>query len=277
MQQNTDLPMLVLLGLTSDNSKERTVTGIARLLKTEKYKVSRSIAELEKEGLADRSDSRDIRLTEKGLEKAKQFQERVDVSMSHLLYEGMSVENAQHDAYVWSFRCTDEYLEIVRKGMERCRVKYELRNSPTFSGDELCRHIGDGKILLPFLFYRENVHNSSNILSMANEGFEHPCTLAVENGIGKIFLRVKKMSAKSQINGQFLSGHVTNLKYFIAGEFTEARYDGESYTIPAEAVSFVNVGEGISQVFHGTVCIQMDCTVGVQHMPTSRAMFTILI
>ena len=111
MQQNTDLPMLVLLGLTSDNSKERTVTGIARLLKTEKYKVSRSVSELEKEGFVNRSDSRDIRLTEKGPEKAKQFQERVDVSMSHLLYEGMSVENAQHDAYVWSLRCTDEYLQ----------------------------------------------------------------------------------------------------------------------------------------------------------------------
>ena len=119
--------------------------------------------------------------------------------------------------------------------------------------------------------------NSSNILSMANEGFEHPCTLIVKDGVGEIKLRVTSMSAKSKINDQFLSGYVTNLKYYIARQFANAVWDGECYTIPADAIRFVNIGDSMGQILHGTVCVQMECTVGVQHMPTSRAMFTLLI
>lgn len=277
MEQLEALDMQVLLGLLNNAPEDRTVTRIARALKTEKYKVSRSMIALEDAELVDRSEPRHPKLTEKGLTEAKRIQERADVSLSHLLYEGMSMENAQHDAYAWARDCTDEYIEIVRRSVERCRIKYELRNKITFSGGELCRLMKDSRTLLPFLFYRENMQNSSNILSMANEGFEHPCTLIVKDGVGEIKLRVTPMSAKSKINDQFLSGHVTNLKYYIAGQFANAVWDGECYTIPADAISFVNIGDSMGQILHGTVCVQMDCTVGVQHMPTSKAMFTLLI
>ncbi len=132
------------------------------------------------------------------------------------------MENAQHDAYTWARDCIDEYIEIVRRSVERCRIKYELRNKITFSGGELCRLMKDSRIMLPFLFYRENMQNISNVLSMANEGFEYPCTLIVKDGVGEIKLRVTSMSAKSKINDQFMSVHVTNLEYYIAGQFANA-------------------------------------------------------
>lgn len=157
MEQLEALDMKVLLGLLNYDPKDRTVTGIARALKTEKYKVSRSISALELAGLVDRSEPRHPKLTEKGLTEAKSIQERVDVSLSHLLYEGMSIENAQHDAYAWARDCTDEYIEIVRRSVERCRIKYEFRNKKTFGGGELCSFMRDSRTPLPFLFYRDNV------------------------------------------------------------------------------------------------------------------------
>lgn len=68
-----------------------------------------------------------------------------------------------------------------------------------------------------------------------------------------------------------------NLRYFESGRFVSAESNGQVYSFPAAVLSFVSVGTGIGQVLHGTVGLQMDCSVGILHMPTSTAVFTILI
>ena len=60
-------------------------------------------------------------------------------------------------------------------------MKYELRGQKQFSGAALCKKLKDGCYSLPFLIFREHIKNGSN-LSMANEGFEHPCSLYVKDG-----------------------------------------------------------------------------------------------
>ena len=272
-----DLTMRVLLCFLKSAPEDCTVTGISHTLKEEKYKISRAVIELEKEGLVDRSDQRHPILTETGRKQAEELQSRTEISLSHLLYEGVSLENAQRDAYVWAKFCSDETMNVIRGSEERYRVKYELRDQKTFSGAELCKKMRNGTYQLPFLIYREQMKNGSSILSMANEGFEHPCTLVVEKGVGSLQLRPARMSAKSKLTGSFMRGQVTNLRYFVDGHFVSAESKGKFYSFPAEALSFVNVGDGIGQVLHGTVCLQMDCTVGIVHMPTSKAIFTLLI
>ena len=256
--------------------EECTVTAIARTLGEEKYSVSRAIASLEKEECVSREDVRNPRLTEKGRLMAEQYSERLEITLNHLLYEGVDMESAKKDAFVWALYCTDSTMEAVRATEERYRVKYELRNQKRFNGGTLCKKLKDGCYSFPFLIFREHIKNGSN-LSMANEGFEHPCSLYVKNGIGTVQLRAVPISAKSPHSGMRMSGRVKSIRYFDAGRYISAESNGQIFSFPAEVLQFVNVGADAGQILHGSVCLQMEASVGPIHMPDSTAIFSMLI
>ena len=67
------LRLRVMLCFLESAPGDCTVTGISRTLKEEKYKISRVLIALEKEGLVDRFDTRNPHLTEKGQEAAKRL------------------------------------------------------------------------------------------------------------------------------------------------------------------------------------------------------------
>ena len=56
---------------------------------------------LEREGLLDRSDPRRPCLTEAGRARVAYYEERTNVVLNHLLYEGLDIGSAVHDAYAW--------------------------------------------------------------------------------------------------------------------------------------------------------------------------------
>ena len=112
---------------------------------------------------------------------------------------------------------------------------------------------------------------------MANEGFEHPCTLYVKDGVGTVRLRSVSLSAKSRLSGNLISGTVKNIRYFDSGRFVSAESNGGIFSFPADALQFVGVGSGVGQILHGSLCLQMECSAGPIHMPASEAIFTILI
>lgn len=253
-----------------------TVTGISRILKEAKQNISRAMIALEKEGLLDRSDPRSPILTELGVIRAKQYAERIEITLNHLLYEGVDASAARRDAFLWALYCSDKTMETIRAAEERYRVKYELKEQKQFSGKKLCRLLKNGSYQFPFLIYRERVKNGTNI-SMANEGFEHPCTLYVEDGEGWIQLRAQPISAKSVSSGKLLRGKAQSMQYFDSGRFVDAEVSGNVFSFPAEALHFVNMGNGVGQILHGSCPVKMECSVGPLHMPESTAIFTILI
>lgn len=253
-----------------------TVMGISRTLKESKQNISRSMIALEKDGLLDRSDPRNPLLTELGLLKAKYYAERIEITLNHLLYEGVDIESARRDAFLWALYCSDKTMEAIKATEERYRVKYELREQKQFSGKKLCKLLKNGIYQFPFLIYRENVKRGTNI-SMANEGFEHPCTLYVDNGEGWIQLRAQPISAKSASSGKLLRGRAQSMQYFDSGRFIDAEINGNVFSFPAEALHFVNMGSGVGQILHGSCSVKMECSVGLIHMPESAAIFTILI
>lgn len=57
---------------------------------------------LEKEGLLDRSNPRMPHLTDLGEKRAKYYAERMEITLNHLLYEGVDIENAKSDAFQWA-------------------------------------------------------------------------------------------------------------------------------------------------------------------------------
>lgn len=112
---------------------------------------------------------------------------------------------------------------------------------------------------------------------MANEAFSHPCTLAVANGIGVVRLHPVDLSARSQMTGREMNGRVRRLMYLDGSAFAPAYDDGRAISFPARTLHFLNIGSGVGQILHGSVCLRMQCSVGTKHMPESTAIFTILI
>lgn len=141
MKDNAEiLKLRVLLCFWKLSPADRSVTGIARTLGKEKYAVSRAVSSLEKDGLVQRENARSPQLTEAGRQAASRYSERFETALNHLLYEGVDLESAKQDAFVWTLYCTDSTMETVRATEERYRVKYELRGQKQFSGAALCKN-----------------------------------------------------------------------------------------------------------------------------------------
>lgn len=277
MHESLDiLKMRVLLSFLNEDSKYCTVTGLSNMLGEGKQKISRILISLEKEGYIDRSNQRCPVLTESGEEKARFYENRFNVILNHLLYEGLDIDSAEHDAFAWAMYSSDKGIELIRSSEQRYRAKYELRKQQQFDGALLCEHLSDGEYLFPFLIYKENVTHGSN-LSMANSGFEHPCRLSVKDGFGTVCLKPLDIRARSQMNGKTMYGRVRQLMYFVGEEYIQAEDNGDYITFPANILHFFNIGTGMGQILHGSVCLKMQCTVGTNHMPESVAIFTIMI
>lgn len=271
------LKMQALICFLNEDPALCTVTGLADILGEGKQKISRLLMSLEKEGLLDRSDLRRPRLTQAGREQAAYYEKRTNIVLNHLLYEGLDLNDAEHDAYAWARFSSERGMEIIKSSEQRYRAKYELRRQKEFGGEELCRHLADGEYSFPFLIYRETVRGGTN-LSMANEGFHHPCVLRVADGRGQIVLQPVDLSAKSPLTGRKMNGRVRKLTILQPdGVFMRAEENGENLAFSADVLHFLNIGEGMGQILHGSVCMRMQCSVGTMHMPESTAIFTIMI
>ena len=270
------LKMRVLICFLNENARICTVTGLATMFGEGKQKMHRIFATLEKEGLLNRSNPRSPVLTELGREKAHYYENRINIVLNHLLYEGLDMDNAEHDAYAWALFSSDKGMEIIKSSEQRYRAKYELRKREQFNGTELCKHLHDGEYRLPFLIYKEHMTDGNN-LSMSNSGFKHPCILTVTNGEGTIQLRPKEIWARSQMTGQEMIGRVRMLMYWDGMTFKNAETVNGMLTFPASTLSFLNIGSGMEQILHGSVCLKMQCSVGTNHMPEATAIFAAML
>lgn len=272
MRENSEiLKLRVLLCFLKSDAVNCTVTGISRTLNKEKYVISRTLALLEKDGLVDRIDPRNPVLTKKGYAAAVRSAERLKAAMNHLLYEGVDIDSAKRDALIWSAYCTDATMDAVRSSENRHRVKYELRGQKQFGGGAVCRLLRDGSHQIPFVLYREQVKDGHNI-SPANEGFEHPCTLQIENGIGTVHLRAVN---RRQPTGDFSTGKVSGIKYFYGGWFVNAESGGDVFSLPADALTFLNLGTGTGQILHGSVRLELEYPGAEKH--EKQVIFTVII
>jgi hypothetical protein len=207
---------------------------------------------------------------------AKKYADRMDIATNHFIYEGVSEEKAQKDAMYFSLYCSDETFEVIQSMEEQYHIKHVLRDRKCFNGAVLCGKLRDGSYPFPFIIYRETVKNSSNI-SMANEGFRHPCKLIIKGGSGIVSLKAQNLSHSSAVSGENISGKINNLKYFDGSKYCDAQRNGDALSFPANVLNFVNIGEDSGRILHGSVCLKMTCSAGIIHMPESKAIFTIMI
>ena len=266
----------VLMALCDNVDEEKNVSSIAKILNEKSYKISRVLSALEQEGLVDKKVERHPRLTETGKKKIEEYKYKVGIFINHLLYEGISEENAKKDAVRWALSASEETMNVLDEANERYRIKNELRGECAFSGNILCKLMRDGDYKFSYVFYRM-CSEDGNVLSMANNGFENPCTLSVKNGKGTIRLKSKRVSANSAVNGHMMMGEVSKVMYFDGITYKEAIKEGDEILIPVNMIQFVNSGTGIGQFMNGTVNMKMQCSVGNVHMPESVALFSLTI
>lgn len=265
---------VLLMFLQADTSC--TVTGISRTLDVSKQTISRIIMELEQEGFIDRSNVRKPKLTSLGFQVANMYAEKIRISMNHLMYEGVSIDHAKHDAYFWALFNSENTMDVIRSSEKRFRVKYELRDQRKFSGLFLSKMLEDGKYTLPFIMYRENIKDGS-IISVVDDLFEHPCLLTIKNKKGFIQLRMSCLMRQLENNNELLRCNINNLQYFDNGIFVNAEKSGDTFTIPLDVLHFINMGKGMSQVFHGTVCCKINYDLGENQGVKVTSFLTILI
>lgn len=277
MDKITDILQLrVLLAFNPEDKETTNVTKIARTLQLEKYQVSRLLKQLVDKGLVDKTNNRKPILTQLGKKKLAYYQERIALTINHLTYEGIDLDTAKKDAFAWALYNSDQTMNVIKSFEDQNKLKYELRNETQFNGNLICKYLKDGDYHFSFLIYRQQAKNGSN-LSMANHGFEHPCILHVENGKGVIQLKSLEVSGKSISTGVKMVGHITSMKYFDNGDYISSETYGNIFLIPIDVINFVNVGSGMGQILHGSVPLVITTSVGLNHMPKSEAIFTLII
>lgn len=276
VEELTLLQLRILMCFYNAGSEGCSNSSLNKTLGVEKYILSRAVIDMERMGLVDRSNIRRPILTEKGQREAKYYAERMNITISHLRYEGVDTAAAKQDAYYWALYNSEETMKVIRATEKMYRIKYEMRDKKIFGGNEFCKLMSDGTYHFPLLIYREHA-KGNDILSMGNNGFESSCTMTVKNGVGTLQLQVVKASIISPRDGTRMEGKVKTLKYMQYGDYNTAELVGDVVTIPAAALEFVNVGAGVSQILHGSVAIKISASVGSMYMPESAAFLTLFI
>lgn len=277
MHSKEELQITILTCFLQFSEENRKITKMAQSLGLEKYEMSRQVAQLAKEGLIDRSDSRNPVLTEKGRQLAEKYIRRMELAQNHLIFEGLPKDKARADALMLTLYCSDNFFETIQLLEETMRMKEVFADKAQFSGDEFCEKIKDGSYTFPFIIYREKVKGQNNI-SMANKGFMHPCEVVINGNGGVVLLKPVEISEASKYSGLKMKGKVKHLKYYDGKKFVEAVMHSGHIQLPLKYFHFVNIGsDTMTRILHGSICLRMCCTVGEMHMPESTAIFTIFI
>lgn len=277
MSIKEEMRFKILMCFLQFSEENRKITKMAQSLGMEKYEMSRQVALLAKEELIDRNDVRNPTLTPKGRLLAEKYANRMKLAQNHLTFEGVAKEKIMKDALMLTLYCSDSFFETLQLLEETMRMKQFFAERKTFSGSEFCEQIKDGNYTFPFIIYREKVKGHNNI-SMANDGFVHPCEVIIRENGGVILLKAIEMNENSKFNGVKMRGMVQHLKYYDGKEFVEAVVSGGFIQIPLNCFHFVNIGsDTMTRVLHGSICLKMRCSVGEIHMPESTAIFTVLI
>lgn len=273
----TLLQIQILLYYLEAETKKRTVTDAARSLGISKWAVTRAMDALEKLDIVERVENRKTILTVFGKRLAEEYHSQMKLLEQYMQYEDIPPAKIQDNALrALAAGFSDEFMERLAEQEGRMRLKEIFAGRRSFGGREICEHLKDGSYFFPFIFYREQIKNHSN-LSMANQGFENPCELIVKEHEGLVYLTVKIVSAESMSSGRRMEGRINKMQYLYNGEFRDAGVDGRYVFFPVTALQFIAMGKGRDTLLHGSVCLKMQCSVGDMHMPESMAVFTMLI
>lgn len=124
----------------------------------------------------------------------------------------------------------------------------------------------DGSYFIPFKILKAD----SDMISMGNKGFEHPCILVFNNENQEVVLKAKDIFYKS-ILGKCLYGKLCAMRYKDreSGAFQEAQCANSIYKIPLSQMKCNYDAKG--KIITGVIRIMVQASVGVFHMSEAEA------
>ena len=171
---------LLLYYLEAEPSK-RTVTDSARSLGVGKWAITRAMDAMEKQGIVERLEHRKTALTVPGIKLAEQYRRKFCVFHRYMQYLDVPLSQIRENALQGlAAGFSDAFMDRLSEHESRIEIKEHFTGRQRFHGGEICDLLEDGSYHFPFIIYREQMKNHSNI-SMANQGFEHPCELMVKD------------------------------------------------------------------------------------------------
>ena len=232
---------------------------------------------MEKQGIVERLEHRKTALTVPGIQLAEEYRRKFYVFRRYMQYLDVPLSQIRENALQGlAAGFSDAFMDRLSEQESRMEIKEHFAGRQRFHGGEICDLLEDGSYHFPFIIYREQMKNHGNI-SMANQGFEHPCELMVKDHQGLVYLTIKTVSAQSISSGKQMEGRIQKLQYLHDGKFRDGGMDGRYIYFPATALQFISMGKGRDTLLHGSVCLRMQCSVGEMHMPESTAVFTVFI
>jgi Mn-dependent DtxR family transcriptional regulator len=273
-----ELKMRIIVCLLSMEDHSSSVTHLAKIFNVSKSTISRACDKIREKGMVERAsdNGRPIKLTAYGINAARDYERRWNISSVFLRAQGISKNIAEQDAALLALWLSEPTAKAFEHRIKQMRLKESLGEMRDVRGEQLCTMLGDGSYPFSYVFHRCNAYRAaSSILSMANDGFESEGRLIVEKGSGIIELTAKKIEHISFLGSLVVSGSLKSLQYYHGEKLRAARKEGSHFFFPVEAVEFLNV-DGI-QYLQGSAILRMSCSVGDKHMPDSDAIFTMFI
>lgn len=252
-----------------------TVGKIATRLGSFKQKISKNLIELEEDGLVDRTDNRHPVLTKKGVLVADECTNTIKMTIEYLVSEGVSLEYVEHDAYNIVIGTSQSNMDIIKRKYIISEMKKELRGKGVFSGKEIGQYLYNGMYPINFIIYRKYAEYNNHI-SMANAGFENPAYLLVENGVGKIRLKIKEIRVDDLYNGM-VKGNLNDVQYMNEGKYEKAEVLGNFVTFPLASVKFITLGNDANLQMEGSLFIKFKNNMNTKCFLESEAIFTMVI
>lgn len=275
LHENELLKMKILVYFHQNEPSLCTVGKMADRLGSFKQKISKLMIELETEGLVDRSNNRHPSLTKKGILLADKYTNSIKMTMEYLINEGVSLENVEKDAYNIVMCSSESTMNAIKRRYATNEMKKELRGMGEFTGKAVGEILYDGVYPINFIIYRQHAEYNNHI-SMANNGFEHPAHIFVENGIGKVRLKIRNVKADTPYK-EMMKGQASEVHYINNGKYEKAEILGSFLTFPLAAINFISMGNDSNLQIEGSLFMKIKSTINTVYMPESEAIFTIVI
>lgn len=124
----------------------------------------------------------------------------------------------------------------------------------------------EGSYYIPFKIVKAD----SEMISMGNKGFEHPCVLMFSNDKQEVVLKARDLFYKS-ILGKCLYGKLSSMKYQNgeSGIFQQLECKNSVYRLPLSEMKCKYDLQG--KIVSGIIRIKAQATVGVFHMAEAEA------
>ncbi len=264
----TEAQLKYILIISALQDSYATLTGVAENLGVKKPSACRMIYQLKDMGVLKTDEStrfKRVFLTDLGNSIAAML-EHQQYMIYRLLTQtlGTSSEIAQRQTEKLLGKLEPEVVSLLEMKFngfcEEGSLKEKIYDAQQWENPE------DGSYFIPFKIVKAD----SDMISMGNKGFEHPCILVFNNEKQEVVLRARDIFYKS-ILGKCLYGKLSAMKYKNreTDTFEAVECINSVYRLPLSEMKCKYDGQG--RIVSGAIRIMARATVGIFHMAEAEA------